>query len=100
MTADLIPLVGVLIPIVAVVGFFAWMISLSPVGKAMADRIRARTAAGGDGTRPGLGGPDRDQIVAALDDLRREVAQLAERVDFTERMLTQKREAERLPPVQ
>ena len=31
---------ALLIPIVAVGGFFAWMISLSPVGKAYAERLK------------------------------------------------------------
>ena len=33
--------VALLIPIVAVGGFFAWMIALSPVGKAFAERFGA-----------------------------------------------------------
>jgi len=76
------------IPIVAVGGFFAWMISLSPVGKAYAERLRAK---------PGEGG-DREELVEALEALRREVAELAERVDFTERLLAKQRDAERLAP--
>ena len=32
--------IAVLIPIVAVGGFFTWMISLSPLGKAFAERLR------------------------------------------------------------
>ena len=38
---------ALMIPIVAVGGFFAWMISLSPVGKAYAERLRGGSAAGG-----------------------------------------------------
>ena len=33
-------IVEAFIPIIAVGGFFAWMISLSPVGKAIADRLK------------------------------------------------------------
>ena len=33
-------IVALFIPIVAVGGFFAWMISLSPVGRAFAERLR------------------------------------------------------------
>jgi hypothetical protein len=80
------------IPIVAIGGFFAWMIAISPVGKAWADRIRhGRTPP--DGTVRG-----REEIRAVLDELQREVAELAERVDFTERLLARQREAARLPP--
>ncbi|HEX9705028.1 MAG TPA: hypothetical protein VGA20_07245 [Gemmatimonadales bacterium] len=80
------------IPILAVSGFFSWLIATSPLGKAVADRIR-------HGRMPPQGaasGPE--EVHAALDDLRREVAELAERVDFTERLLAKQREAARLPP--
>ena len=33
-------MIGVFIPIIAVGGFFAWMITLSPLGKALAERLR------------------------------------------------------------
>jgi len=33
-------MIGVFIPIIAVGGFFAWMISLSPLGRALAERLR------------------------------------------------------------
>jgi hypothetical protein len=84
-------MIGVFIPIVAVGGFFAWMISLSPLGKALAERLRHGPVP------PSLAGHERDEVLVAVEDLRREVAELAERVDFTERLLTKVRE-ERLPP--
>jgi hypothetical protein len=79
------------IPIVAVGGFFAWMISLSPMGKALADRLKH-----GPVPRPGPGGNGEEMLELAdsVDALRREVAELAERVDFTERLLGQQRGAE------
>jgi len=84
--------IGVFIPIVAVGGFFAWMISLSPLGKALADRLR-------HGAVPtSKGGRVHDEVLAAVDELRREVAELAERVDFTERLLARKKTDERLAP--
>ena len=79
------------IPIVAVGGFFAWMISLSPVGKAYAEKVRRQHADPEAGAR-------HEDLVAALEDLRREVAELAERVDFTERLLARQSNPERLPP--
>lgn len=85
--------IAVFIPIVAVGGFFAWMISLSPMGKAYAERMRMATK------RDAEGG-DHEGLRSAVEDLRREVAELAERVDFTERMLAQKQAAEKLPPGQ
>lgn len=77
---------ALMIPIVAVGGFFAWAISMSPVGKAFADRLRH-----GPVPRPGTGGSTEEmtELVDSVDALRREVAELAERVDFTERLLGQ-----------
>lgn len=84
---------ALMIPIVAVGGFFAWMIALSPVGKAYADRLRGKTG------RSGAAGDPEEvlEVLEALEQLRREVAELAERVDFTERLLGQ-RDAGRLGP--
>jgi len=83
--------IGVFIPIVSVGGFFAWMISLSPMGKAFAERIRSQTKREDDPA-------EREELRASVEDLRREVAELAERVDFTERLLAKQQPAERLPP--
>lgn len=86
--------IALMIPIVAVGGFFAWMIALSPIGKAWAERLR-------HGVVPPRGagaGQENEEVIEALDQLRREVAELAERVDFTERLLGQQRGADRLAP--
>jgi hypothetical protein len=80
---------ALMIPIVAVGGFFAWMISLSPVGKAYAERLRGQSPHGGG---------DNTEVLESLEQLRHEVAELAERVDFTERLLAKQREGERLGP--
>ena len=84
--------IGVFIPIVAVGGFFAWMISLSPLGKALADRLRHGAVP------PSKEGREHDEVLAAVDELRREVAELAERVDFTERLLARAKSEDRLAP--
>jgi len=74
-------MVGVFIPVIAVGGFFLWMISLSPLGKALAERLR-------HGPLPRGGtGEDQAELGESVEQLRREVAELAERVDFTERLL-------------
>jgi hypothetical protein len=53
-----------------------FLLSISPVGKALADRLRGRT------------GPVQDpELLAEVDALRHEVAELHERVDFAERIL-------------
>jgi hypothetical protein len=78
---------GVLIPIISVGGFFGWMIALT-LTKAYTQKLKAQS----DAAAVGAGG--RDDVLAAVEDLRREVAELAERVDFTERMLAKGREGE------
>ena len=83
--------VGVFIPIVAVSGFFLWMISLSPLGKALAERLRRGAVA------PPRDTAEQAELLSAVEDLRREVAELAERVDFTERLLARQQPADRLP---
>ena len=80
-------MVGVFIPIVALGGFFAWMISISPLGKALAERLKHGPQRGGTPD-------DQGELVESVEQLRREVAELAERVDFTERLLGQQRAAQ------
>lgn len=58
-------------------GTAAVAISFSPVGRAIADRIRGRAVEAG--TDPA--------ILEELDALRRDVAELQERADFSERLL-------------
>jgi hypothetical protein len=53
-----------------------FLLSISPVGRALADRLR--------GQAPPVADPE---LLAEVDALRQEVAELHERVDFTERML-------------
>ena len=54
-----------------------FLLSISPVGKAIAERIRNQGAL-----------PMRDpELLAEVDALRQEVSELHERVDFTERLL-------------
>ncbi len=84
---------ALMIPIVAVGGFFAWMISLSPLGKALAERLRH-----GPVPRDGGTAEDQAELVENVEQLRREVAELAERVDFTERLLGQQQPSAKLRP--
>jgi hypothetical protein len=59
-----------------------FLLSISPIGKAIAERIRSHGAV-----------PMQDpEILAEVDALRRDVAELQERVDFTERLLAQGQE--------
>jgi hypothetical protein len=82
---------GILTGMLSVAGFFVWMLALSPVGKAYAERLRGRS---GDAPGP----EEMEQVLQSVEDVRREVAELSERVDFTERMLAQARERGALEP--
>lgn len=76
---------------VAAFVFFAgtfWV--LRPVAAALAKRIA------GEHRRPGLEPDERDEILIELQQVRQEVAELAERVDFTERLLGQQRVGEQI----
>jgi hypothetical protein len=54
---------------------------LRPIGAAVAKRIA------GEHRKPGLDEADRDEILSELQAVRQEVAELAERMDFAERLL-------------
>ncbi len=60
-----------------------FLLSVSPVGRALAERIK------GQGTAPG---PD-PELQAEVDALRADVAELHERMDFAERLLAQRPES-------
>ena len=63
-----------------------FLLAISPVGKALADRIRHGVQL------PGAGGPD-PAVLSELEQLRSDVTDLQERVDFAERLLAQKQSA-------
>lgn len=68
-------------------GGTAILLAFSPVGRALADRIRHRDA---------RNEPD-PAVQEELARLREEVTELQERVDFAERVLAQRSEPNRLP---
>jgi ribonuclease D len=82
---------AVFIPIVAIGGFFALMI-VRTLSKAYTAKLQA-------GSPPGAASEARhEELAAAVEELRREVAELAERVDFTERLLAKQHEGQKLAP--
>ncbi|PYP60514.1 MAG: hypothetical protein DMD44_02065 [Gemmatimonadetes bacterium] len=87
---------GVLAIIFLFGGGTLFLLSISPIGRAFAERIRAK---GQGDVRAELVG-HKEALEQELEAVRREVAELAERVDFAERLLAQQREGDRLPPVQ
>ncbi|HEX9894298.1 MAG TPA: hypothetical protein VGA78_10265 [Gemmatimonadales bacterium] len=62
------------------------LLAFSPVGKAVAERIRGRS----ESADP--------EMFAELDQLRQDLTELQERVDFTERLLAQHRAVAELGP--
>jgi hypothetical protein len=62
-----------------------FLLSLSPVGRALADRLRGRVERAQD-----------PELLAEVDALRSEVAELHERVDFAERVLLSNHERSEL----
>lgn len=79
----------VFLSVLAMVGF---ALLAFPLVRAIAERIRPRADAGIKDELQGL----RDDILSELRDMRREVAELGERVDFTERLLAKHRDPDRL----
>jgi len=70
-------------------------IAFSPIGRAIAERIRGKSA-GSDEMQADLQA-HRDDVQAELEAVRGQVGELAERLVFAERLLAQQREGQRLP---
>src|SRR6266705_32756 len=89
---------GVLAIVFLFGGGTLFLLAISPIGKAIAERIRGKgvTADGGE-LRAQLA-EHKEALDQEIEAVRREVAELAERLDFAERLLAQKREGERLAP--
>jgi hypothetical protein len=67
-------------------GGTAFLLAISPIGKAIAERIRAHGAV-----------PMQDpELLAEVDALRRDVSELQERVDFAERLLARTQERQQV----
>jgi len=72
---------------VAAFAFFGGMFwVLRPVAAAVAKRIA------GEHRRAGMEGDEKEEILAELQQVRHEVAELAERMDFAERLLAKPRD--------
>jgi hypothetical protein len=67
-------------------GGTAFLLAISPIGKAIAERIRANGAV-----------PMQDpELLAEVDALRRDMSELQERVDFAERLLARTQERQQV----
>jgi hypothetical protein len=90
-------IIGLVAVILLFGGGTAFLLAISPIGKALAARIGGKKVAQED-----------DETAEEVKELRREVdemqhwneqmSELGERVDFLERLVAKQREAERLPP--
>jgi hypothetical protein len=74
---------GVLAIIFIFGGGTLFLLAISPVGKALADRIR-------HGAQPLGAGGTEPEVLTELEQLRADVGELQERGDFAERLLSQK----------
>lgn len=73
-------------------------LGFSPIGRALADRIRGKHALPDVEELRAELAESRDAHGTELEQVRQEVAELAERLDFAERMLAQQRESPRVGP--
>jgi len=90
-------IIGLVAVILLFGGGTAFLLAISPIGRALAARIGGKK-----------GHVDDDEVSEEVKELRREVdemrhlpeqlSELGERVDFLERLVAKQREAERLPP--
>ncbi len=72
------------------------IVLLFPLVRALAERIRSKNVDAG--VREELQAL-REDLLAEIQQARREIGDVGERVDFLERLVAKQREAERLPPV-
>lgn len=78
-------------------GGSAFLLAISPIGRAIADRIRG---SGGKGDQQvDFLAERQDDIVEELESVRRELADIHERLEFTERLMARERH-DRLQPGQ
>lgn len=81
---------GILAIIFIFGGGTLFLLAISPVGKAIAERIR-------HGAQPVGAGGTEPEVLTEIEQLRNDVTELQERVDFAERLLSQKQETGQLP---
>ncbi len=86
---ELVPIITTVVVLAAVAVALRWIFR-TPVGEAIAERIRTRAQ-----RRGGAGGQDPERVAALeaqVSHLQGQVSELAERIDFAERMLAERRE--------
>ena len=101
---------GQWVPVVGIIGLGlvigATLVLSGPVGKALAEWIRGWSKtdeqwiafkAAKQGIAVG-GTAESERLAAEVDELRHRLAEVEERLDFTERLLAKERQADRLAP--
>jgi len=88
---------GVLAIVFIFGGGSLFLLAISPIGKAFAERIRGKGQADAGELRTELA-EHKDALNQELEAVRHELAELAERMDFAERLLAKGREGQRLAP--
>jgi hypothetical protein len=77
-----------------------FLLAISPVGRAVAERIRRQGGAAlSEDVRTELDGLRAD-LVGEVQQLRTELSELGERMDFAERLLAKQRDGQRIGPGQ
>jgi hypothetical protein len=77
-----------------------FLLAISPVGRAVAERIRRQGGAAlPEDVRTELEG-FRSELVGEVQQLRTELSELSERMDFAERLLAKQRDGQRIGPGQ
>ncbi len=84
--ALLIPMIALSIPVVAII--------VGGINKRAKWRLEEAQLRMGEGVDP----EELDELRSEIDQVRAELGEMHERLDFTERLLTQSRDREGLPP--
>ena len=77
-------------------GGSAFLLAISPIGRAIADRIRSKGQPADEESMRRLH-ETQQALLEDMEALRQELGEVQERLDFTERLLAQHRDAEKLP---
>jgi hypothetical protein len=75
-----------------------FLLAISPVGRALAERIRRQGGAVMPEDVRGELDDFRTELVGEVQQLRTEVSELSERMDFAERLLAKNRDGQRIGP--
>ena len=97
---QVMPLIAVVVIVLVGATAVRWILRGTPVGEAIAERIRMRAqrrwggGGGGAGEDPQRAAALEAQVAA----LQGQISELAERLDFAERLLAKGREGQRIGP--